>query len=157
MATPQEEQLNANIELLLNVQLEGMDRIDRANLTSSMNKIKDEYKAAEEKGKTSTLYKNLADSIAKSLPALVKGTYTAAEAFKKGDPVSGSAALMDVCASVIPVFTSLFNAAGTAVAALFSVVGQILSFFASKQPSLQAGLQEPSCTACIRRTQALRI
>jgi hypothetical protein len=140
MATPQEEQLNANIELLLSIQLEGVDPAVRTSLTSSMNKIREEYRKAVEKEKTDPDYKNLTESIAKGLPTLVKGAYAASEAFQNGDPITGSAALMDICATVIPVFTSLVSAAppaGTLVAALFSVVGQILSFFAPKQPSLK--------------------
>src|SRR4051794_15799340 len=96
-------------------------------------------------GKSSKYYKDVGESIAKSLPSLVKGTMSAADAFKKGDYISGSAALMDICASVIPVFASLFDAggpAGAVVGALFSVIGQILSYFAPKQPSLEDKIQK---------------
>ena len=144
MPTPEEEQLNANIELLLQVKLDGMDALERANLENDIQKIKDEYRVAAEKGRTSKYYKDLSDSIAKSLPSLVKGALSASEAFKKGDYITGSAALMDICASMIPVFASLASAGGppgALVGALFSVVGQILAFFAPKQPSLEDKIQ----------------
>ena len=69
----------------------------------------------------------------------------ASDAFRKGDYISGSAALMDICASIIPVFASLASAGGPAgalVGALFSVVGQILSYFAPKQPSVTDKIKE---------------
>src|SRR5579862_8909607 len=140
MPTPEEEQLNANIELLLAVQFEGMSPVARQNLMDSMQDIRDEYQQAVELGKTSKYYKDVGESIAKSLPTLVKGAYSAVQAFEKGDYISGSAAIMDMCASLIPVFASVASAAGPAgalIGALFSVVGRILSFFAPKQASLE--------------------
>jgi hypothetical protein len=147
MPTLDEEELNANLDLLLQIQLDNVanDPIATQNLKDKIEKVREEYREAAEKGKTEKYYKDLADSIAKSLPQIVKGTYAATEAFKKGDYITGSAAIMDICASVIPVFTSLFSAAGPAgalVGALFSVIGQILSFFAPKQPSLEEKIQK---------------
>ena len=145
MPTPEEEQLNANIELLLAVQFEGMSPVARQNLMDSMQDIRDEYQQAVELGKTSKYYKDVGESIAKSLPTLVKGAYSAVQAFEKGDYISGSAAIMDMCASLIPVFASVASAAGPAgalIGALFSVVGQILSFFAPKQPSLEEKIEK---------------
>ena len=147
MPTPEEEQVNANIDLLLTLQLEGMsaDPDAQQKLRESIEGIRSEYQTAAAKGKSSKYYKDVAESIAKCLPSLVKGTIAASEAFKKGDYISGSAALMDICASVIPVFASLFAAGGPAgalVGALFSVIGQILSFFAPKQPSLEDKIQK---------------
>jgi hypothetical protein len=145
MPTPEEEQLNANIELLLAVHYEGMNPVARQNLMDSMQDIRDEYKQAVELGKSSKYYKDVSESIAKSLPALVKGTYSAVKAFESGDYISGSAAIMDMCASLIPVFASVASAAGPAgalIGALFSVVGQILSFFAPKQPSLKEQIEK---------------
>lgn len=145
MPTPEQEQLDANIDLLLAIQFDGMDPVARQNLTESMEDIREEYRQAAEKGKTSKYYKDLGESIAKSLPNIVKGAMAASEAFKKGDYISGSAAIMDVCASIIPVFASLLSATGpegALVGALFSVIGQILSFFAPKQPSLEEKIQK---------------
>lgn len=143
--TPEQEQLNANIQLLLDIQWKGMDQDAQSKLTDSIDKIKQEYEVAAEKGKTDKYYKDLSDSIAKSLPSLVKGAYSAAQAFEKGDYITGSAALLDICASVIPVFASLASTGGppgVLIGALFSVVGQILSFFAPKQPSLENKIQK---------------
>lgn len=142
MPTPQEEQVNANIDLLLQIQLDGLaqDPVAQQKLRDSIANIKDEYREVAARAKTSKRYKDVGDSIAKCLPNLVAGTMKATQAFRKGDYVTGSAALMDIAASVIPVFTSLISAAGpegALVGALFSVVGQILSFFAPKQPSLE--------------------
>jgi hypothetical protein len=140
--TPQEEHVKANIELLLQMHLEGLSKDPAAQqkLKASIDKIRGEYQEAVSKD-----YKDIADSIANCLPNLVKGTKDAVDAFKEGDYISGSAALMDICASVIPVFASL-SAAGGPVATLFgavlSVVGQILSFFAPKQPSLEDKIQK---------------
>ena len=145
MPTPEEEQLNANIELLLAVQFEGMSPVARQNLMDSMQDIRHEYQQAVELGKTSKYYKDVGESIAKSLPTLVKGAYSAVQAFEKGDYISGSAAIMDMCASLIPVFASVASAAGPAgalIGALFSVVGQILSFFAPKQPTLEEKIEK---------------
>src|SRR5271154_166149 len=145
MPTPEEEQLNANIELLLAVHYEGMNPVAKQNLMDSMQDIRDEYQQAVELGKSSKYYKDVSESIAKSLPALVKGTYSAVKAFESGDYISGSAAIMDMCASLIPVFASVASAAGPAgalIGALFSVVGQILSFFAPKQPSLEEKIEK---------------
>lgn len=147
MPTPDEEQVNANIDLLLSLQLDDLSRDPEAQrrLKDSIEQIRNEYELAAARGKTSKYYKDVGESIAKCLPSLVKGTMAASEAFKKGDYISGSAALMDICASVIPVFASLFAAGGPAgalVGALFSVIGQILSFFAPKQPSLEDKIQK---------------
>ncbi len=84
--------------------------------------------------------KALGEAIAKSIPNIVKGALSAYEACKKGDYITGSAAT-----SAIPVFTSVFSATspeGALVGALFSVIGQILAFFAPKQPSLKDQIEK---------------
>jgi hypothetical protein len=152
MPTPEEEQLSANIELLLTIQLEGMDGYQKMMLNNSIVDIRKEYEDARKKAKEESAdaalakrYKDVADSIAKAVPSLVKGLYAAVGAFEKRDYITGTAALMDICASVIPVFTAALSATGPAgvlVGALFSLVGQILSFFAPKQPSLEEKIQK---------------
>lgn len=70
---------------------------------------------------------------------------TAEAAFKRGDNLAAAAAVMDICSSGIPVITSLLAAAGPEgmlVGALFSVIGQLLAFFAPQQPSLEAKIQK---------------
>ncbi|MCG5075700.1 hypothetical protein [Paraburkholderia tagetis] len=141
MPTPAEEQIKAQLDLLLQLELDGMDAVDKANLRSEIRKIEVEYAKSVEKGKSSAYYKDVSDSIAKNLPALVNGIYSANNAFKKGDYVSGSAAIMNICASVLPILTAVSATAGPAgvlIGAIFSVVAQILSFFAPQQPSLES-------------------
>lgn len=145
MPSPQEEQVNANIDLLLACHFEGMDPVAQQNLKRSMEDIREEYRKAAALGKSDKYYKDVSDSIAKSLPSLVKGAYSAAQAFKSGDYISGAAAIMDICASIIPVFTAILSATGpqgAIIGALFSVVGQILSFFMPKQPSMESKIQK---------------
>ena len=145
MPSPQEEQVNANIDLLLACHFDGMDPVAQQNLMDSMEDIREEYQKAAALAKTDKYYKDVSDSIAKSLPGLVKGAYAAAQAFKSGDYISGAAAIMDICASIIPVFTAILSATGpqgAIIGALFSVVGQILSFFLPKQPSMESKIQK---------------
>jgi hypothetical protein len=141
VATLEEEQLNANLDILLQIRLADIDDpVQRREFEKSIDGIRAEYKEAAEKGKTSKYHKEVAESIANCVPELLKGALAAAAAFENGDFISGSAALLDMCTSLIPVFTSVLSAAGPygAIAgAIFSVVGQILSLFMPKQPSLK--------------------
>lgn len=143
---PELEQLQANIKLLQAIHFEGMDATAMQNLSDSISEIEGEYEKAvalaNDKKATEAEQKygrDLGNAIAKSVPDIVKGALAAAAAFRKGDTIAGCAAIMDICASAIPVLSSLFAAAGpegALVGALFSVIGQILTFFAPKQPSL---------------------
>lgn len=143
---------DANIKLLQSMQFEGMDKDTRKNLMDSVTDIKTEYDEASLKAEEASLkagddkyYANLKESIAKSLPSIVKGALSADAAFKRGNNLAGAAALMDICESVIPVFTSLLAAGGPEgmlVGALFSMVGQILAFFAPKPPSLESKIKK---------------
>lgn len=143
--TPEEEMFDANIKLLQSIQFEGLDKKARQNLLDSIVEIKMEYEEASARAKDDKYYKELKESIAKSLPNIIKGALSAEVAFKKGDNLAGSAALMDICASAIPVFTSLFAAAGPegmVVSAIFSVIGQILSFFEPPKPTLESKIKK---------------
>ena len=145
MPTPVEEQIRAQVDLLLQLKLDGMDAADQANLTSNIRQIEAQYELAVARGKKSAYYKDLSDSIAKNLPALVNGIYAADKAFKKGDYISGSAAMMSICASVLPMLTAATatgGPVGVLIGALLSVVAQILSFFAPQQPSLESKIQK---------------
>src|ERR1044072_4720023 len=103
---------DANIKLLQSIQFTNMDEPARDNMQASIAQIKQEYEEAAIKAKDDKNYAALQESIAKSLPNIVKGALSAEAAFKNGDNLAGCAALMDICASAIPVFTSLFAAAG---------------------------------------------
>jgi hypothetical protein len=144
VATPEEVQFEAHLKLLMSLPFEGMLTEDRDALREGINRIKGEYETALTLAKTDKAnekyYKDLADAIAKSVPNITKGAIAASDAFRKGDYIGGSAAIMDICAAAIPVFASLFSAAGpegALISALFAVIGQILAFFAPKQPSLK--------------------
>ncbi|GAA2155790.1 hypothetical protein FHX52_4089 [Humibacillus xanthopallidus] len=147
MPTPQEEQVNANLDLLLS-QFEkelASDPVAQTELRTKIEKVRTDYQTAAADAKSSKYSKDAGEAIAKALPTIVKGAMAASDAFRKGDYISGSAALMDICAGIIPVLASLASASGPAgalVGALFSVVGQILSYFAPKQPSVTDKIKE---------------
>jgi hypothetical protein len=84
--------------------------------------------------------KDVTDAINKNLPNMVKGVLSAASAFKSGDYINGSAAIMDICAAGMQLLGSLSAGAGpygAVFGALFSIVGQLLTYFGPKQPSLK--------------------
>ena len=147
MPTAQEEQVNANLDLLLDNLHSSLnqDPAAQAALQTKIAQIRSDYQTAAASAKSSKQYRDVCDALAKSLPSLVKGSLAASEAFKKGDYLAGAAAIMDICASVLPALASLSSAlgpAGALLGALFSVVGQILSFFGPKQPSLTDKIAE---------------
>ena len=143
--TPEEQMFEANIKLLQSIQFEGMDKEARQNLLDSIADIKTDYEDAASKATGDKYYADLKESIAKSLPNIIRGALSAETAFKNGDTLAGAAALMDICASAIPVFTSLFAAAGPegmVIGAVFSVIGQILTFFEPPKPSLESKIKK---------------
>jgi len=89
--------------------------------------------------------KAVTDSIGKNLPNLTKGVLTAASAFQKGDYINGSAAIMDICAAGVQMLGSLSAGAGpygAVFGAVFTIIGQLLTFFGPKQPSLKDQIVE---------------
>ena len=89
-------------------------------------------------------FEKTTENLAKALPNITKGTLTAITAFQKDDPISGSAAIMDICASLAPLLGGLSAAGGPPgmlVGAIFAMVGQILSFFAPKSESLTSQIE----------------
>jgi hypothetical protein len=81
------------------------------------------------------------ENLARALPNITKGTLAAINAFQRKPPdaISGSAALIDICASITPMIAGLSAAGGPpgmVVGAIFSVISQILSFFAPTSESL---------------------
>src|SRR5215470_17036899 len=144
---PEERDLIDNQQKLMkSILFVGMTDAQRQSLTNSMSTIMSQYEEAAKRRddakldeKTRKKYADICDSIAKSLPDITQGALSAASAFRKGDYISGSAAIMDICAAVAPVIGSLAamgGPPGALIGALFSVIGQILTFFAPKQPSL---------------------
>jgi hypothetical protein len=84
--------------------------------------------------------KDVTDAISKNLPNFTKAVLSAASAFKSGDYINGSAAIMDICASGVQMLGSLSAGAGpygAVFGAIFTIVGQLLTYFGPKQPSLK--------------------
>lgn len=143
--TPEEIKFDDSLKLLMAAQLAGMDPVARAQLSATGIQIQKDYEEARAKADDKSLsadtrkrYKEVAESIAKSLPGITKGAISAGEAFQKGDNITGAAAIMDICANIVPLF-SLAGPEGAAVGAIlgaiFSCVGQILGCFGPKQAS----------------------
>ena len=136
---PVDDRVRAELELLRNMQFANMSPEDYLGWQEKVDDINDQYNIAKAKGDSDKYAKALGESIAKALPAIVKSTQAAIVAFEKGDAISGTAAIMDICAAAAPVIAAMLDATGPEgmlVGALFSVIGQILSFFGPKQPSL---------------------
>src|ERR1700733_291077 len=149
--TPEEKKIQADIRLLQTIHLAGLSKEAQEDFRQSIFAIESDYREAltQAANKNATdevraYNKALAESIAKSLPDITRGALSAAAAFRRGDNMSGSAALMDICAAVVPVLSVVLDAtgAGAFVGALFSVVGQLLAFFAPAQPTVTEQLQE---------------
>src|SRR5271169_2229188 len=107
--TPEQIKLDADLQLLISIKFETMPLAQQLQLQKEMATIKDEYDNAKEmaaraeKGSRDEKYYNaVGEAIAKSVQAIVRGALSANAAFKKGDNIAGSAAIMDICASVIP-------------------------------------------------------
>lgn len=122
------------------------EKFDKQILTDATNKIEADYKSAvdvlaDQKASADEkkLAKDVTDAINKNLPNITKGVLSAASAFKAGDYINGSAAIMDICASGAAMIGSLSAAAGpfgAVFGAVFSMVGQLLTYFGPKQLSL---------------------
>lgn len=132
-----------------------MDKKDRDSLETDLSfragQLMTQYKLdrdeaaklAEDDKQRKAIERNI-ENLAKALPNISRSTITAINAFKKNDPIGGSAALMDVCASVAPLIGGLAAAGGPPgmlIGALFALVGQILAFFAPKAESLTSQIE----------------
>ena len=100
---------------------------------------------AAKEGADKEYWDNLQKGLAKGLPELTKGIINATQSFQGGDPFSGSAAIMDICATLTSTIASIAPAAGppgALVAALFQVFSMILNLFAPKAESLTSQLEK---------------
>jgi hypothetical protein len=146
------ELLDKQLELMLALQYIDLEPEARKVFDSSITRIRAEYEAAAAKRdaagadeETRKYYAGICQSIAGALPNITKGALSASSAFQRGDYMNGAAALMDICAAAAPILGSLFAAGGppgALIGALFSVVGQLLSFFGPKQPSLKDEIKD---------------
>ena len=141
----EDEFVKANLELLREMQLEGMDYEEYQAWQLKIKKVNDAYEAAraverdehadKEDRKRA---KEVGDAIAKAAPAITKSVIGAIKAFSKGDGINGAAEIMDICASLAPLLSTFLSAAGpegALIGAFFSVVGQILRCFGPKEES----------------------
>jgi hypothetical protein len=126
---------------------------------STLDKILKEVTSAREKAAEAAAHADIAklkaaradeikryqEGVAKALPALATGIRDAVRGFQSGDPMAGSAAIMDICSTIASIGGSLSLAGGppgAIVGALFSVVSMILKMFVKEQKSLTTQLQE---------------
>jgi hypothetical protein len=146
--------LFAQLDQILQNQIDyGMTNDEAAATTLAISNMKEQYLAAQEIEKDASATKeqkeyakNLCAAIAKGVPDMTKAAISAAKAFQKGDPITGSAAVMDLCAAVAPILGSILSAGsllgaaggpiGMLAGALFSVIGQILMMFGPKTESM---------------------
>ncbi|MBB2987436.1 hypothetical protein [Terracoccus luteus] len=141
----QDDSVIVHLDVLHEMQLEGMGAEERVDWQTKITQVKADYKTARavEKSDKSDAdqrkrAKDVGDAIAKAAPAVTKSVIAAVAAFRKGDAVTGSAELMDIVASLAPLVSTVLSAAGpegALVGALFSVVAQILRCFGPKQES----------------------
>ncbi|HEX2179368.1 MAG TPA: hypothetical protein VHL54_07610 [Actinomycetota bacterium] len=144
---PQLTQVSDQLQLIMLHSQASMDPDQAQAFAAAASQIQGQYddavavlgdknaSAADQK-----LAKDVTDSINKNLPNLTKGVLSAASAFKSGDYINGSAAIMDICAAGVQMLASLSAGAGpygAVFGAIFSIVGQLLTYFGPKQPSLK--------------------
>ena len=144
--------INQQLDVLMNIQYLDMPAKAVRGYQARIDAIRTSYdKAAairDDKDADAKLRKaneDVCNALAKGLPGITKGALSAASAFKKGDYINGSAAIMDICAAVAPIIGSLAAAGGppgALIGALFSLVGQILAYFGPSQPSLKDQIKE---------------
>ena len=117
--------------------LDQLDALEKAakdanddNVVNAVTKLRTEYKGSKD-----PIQK---EAVAKAIPDVTKGVLSAVTAFKEGDAIGGSAAIMDILAGA----SAALGPEGALVGALFSMISMILSFFEPKQPSLLDQIKE---------------
>src|SRR5690349_14258071 len=105
---PDLERINQQLSLVMEAVLPGMKPDEskefRKDYAASVVRIEKDYKAAKatlaDKNASDAekkYAKDVADAINKNLPNMTKAALSAASAFKSGDYMNGSAAIMDIC------------------------------------------------------------
>lgn len=148
----QDDFVRNNLDILQQMQLDGIDGEDLIAWQGKIDVVKNEYDRAraieKDEGRDAAdrkAAKDRADAIAKAGPAITKSVISAIKAFSKGDAVNGAAEIMDICASLAPLISTFLNAAGpegALIGAFFSIIGQILRCFGPKEDSDVAKLQK---------------
>jgi hypothetical protein len=144
---PEKQLIIEQLDLLLKSQtdkseafLNAKERIEN-EYDRAVKVLEDKDASAAEKKQA----KDVTDAITKGLPNLTKAALSAASAFKSGDYINGSAAIMEICAAGAQMIGSLSAAAGpfgAVFGAVFSIVGQLLTYFGPKQPSLTSQIED---------------
>jgi hypothetical protein len=114
------------------------------SLKTEYEKERAEAKKDPKKEKDFERYQN---SLAGALPGITKGTLDAITAFQQTPPdiIVGSAAVVDICASLASALgglSALGGPPGALVGAMFSMVSMILGFFAPTPPSLISQIEQ---------------
>jgi hypothetical protein len=140
-----DDYVKQQLDILRELQLAGMDVEQAETWHEKIETLNDEYLAAraieQDEKRTDAerkRAKEVADGVAKAAPAITKSVIAAIKAFNKGDSVTFSAEIMDICASLAPLISTFLSAAGpegALIGALFSVIGQILRCFGAKEES----------------------
>ena len=144
---PELQQVNDQLALIMLHTQSGMEPEQAVAFAEMTRDVQAKYEAAliTSKDKNASAAdqkyaKDVTDAINKNLPNLTKGVLSAVTAFQSGDYMNGSAAIMDICAAGAQIIGSLSAAAGpygAVFGAVFSIVGQLLTYFGPKQPSLK--------------------
>ena len=116
------------------------------DINAEWDKLEDKAKSDKATKQEQGDAKSQMEALAKGLPALATGIRDAVKGFQSGDAFAGSAAVMDICASLASTIGAMAGAAGgppgALVGALFSIVSMILKMFIKEQKSLTAQIEE---------------
>jgi hypothetical protein len=104
-----------------------------------LGSLKEEYGKLKEAALKDAAKRVEAERFAKGVPIITKGFLSAWVAFKEEDYMAGSAALMDICSGIAFLNVPPY---GLAIGTIFNLVGQVLSFFLQKEPSLEDKIEK---------------
>ena len=136
------------IERYLNTLITGIGDVgaETQQLKEEIGNLRREYEEGREAAKSGTPEQKSAfalyqTALANGLPGITKGTLAAVTAFRQQPPdaIAGSAAVMDICSSLVSALSGLSTAGGppgAVLGALFSMISMLLNFFAPKPPDL---------------------
>jgi hypothetical protein len=116
---------------------------DLVKVAEQVGNLKSEYKEFRDKKdktpKEQEAFSTFSEALADGLPGMTQGTLNAITAFREGNALSGSAAIMDICssfASSVGLLSEALGPYGAAFGALFSLISMILNFCQPKAPDL---------------------
>ena len=106
--------------------------------------VKEQEQLDKDSARAKDIGRNI-ENLSKAIPGLTKGTLAAISAFEKGDVITGTSAVMDICSSMATLIGGISVAGGPPgmlIGAIFGMVAQILSFFGPKGESLKETLEK---------------